>query len=118
MAYINVKTPAQTPKLKLTIDACSPFFFMLESTHNDFLTALAKTIQPMAGIQSINQLKLFWKLNVPANDKQKPLGNPSGFCAMTTKLSELLAKNKDTTITLTLLPLLRVALQVSTHQRS
>jgi hypothetical protein len=114
-AYINVETPARTTKLKPTIDACGPFFFTLESTHDNFLTVLAKTIQPTAGIQSINQLKLFWKLNVPANDKQKPLGNPSGFRAMTTKLSELLAKNKDTTITLTLPPLLRVALQVSTH---
>ena len=117
-AYINVKTPAQTAKLKPTIDAHGPFFFTLESTHDNFLTELAKTIQPMAGIQSINQLKLFWKLNVPANDKQKPLGNPSGFCAMTTKLNKLLLKNKDTTITLTLPPLLRVALQVSKHRTS
>jgi hypothetical protein len=117
-AYINVETPAQNTKLKLTINACSSFFFTLKSTHNDFLTVLATTIQPTVSIQSINQLKLFWKLNVSANDKQKLLGNPSGFCAMTIKLGELLVKNKDTTITLTLPPLLRVALQVSTQRKS
>jgi len=111
-AYINIETPARTAKLKPAIDAQGPFFFTLESTHDDFLAALAKTIQPTASIQSLNQLKLFWKLNVPANDKQKLLGNPSGFRAMMTKLSELLVKNKDTTITLTLPPLLRVALKV------
>ncbi|KAF8224892.1 hypothetical protein L208DRAFT_1380902 [Tricholoma matsutake] len=78
---------------------------------DDISDADTMTIQPNASIGSINQLKLFWKQNVPADDKQKPLANASGFCAMTTKLNELLAKNKDTTITLTLPPLLQVALQ-------
>lgn len=115
-AYINVEMPARTAKLKPTIDARGPFFFTLESTQDDFLTALATTIQPTASIQSINQLKLFWKLNVPANDKQKLLGNPSGFRAMTTKLGELLVKNKDTTITLTLLSHYHVCYEL--HYRS
>lgn len=39
--------------------------------------------------------------------------NSFGFHAMTTKLSKILIKNKDTTITLTLPPLLQVALKVS-----
>ncbi|KAF8220793.1 hypothetical protein L208DRAFT_1382525 [Tricholoma matsutake] len=108
-AYINIKTPVQTAKTKPSVDACGPFFFMLDSldsTHDEFLTTLAKTVLPAASIGSINQHKLFWKLNGPANDKQKPLSNTSGFCAMTTKLQELLMKNKDTMITLTLPPLL------------
>jgi hypothetical protein len=117
-AYINIETPARTAKTKPSVDARSPFFFTLESTHDEFLTALAKTVLPTASIGSINQLKLCWKLNVPANDKQKPLANTSGFRAMTTKLNELLTKNKDTTITLTLPPLLRVALQVRISCRS
>jgi hypothetical protein len=85
---------------------------MLELTHDKFLTTLAKTVLPTASIGSIDQLKLFQKLNVPTNDKQKPLGNALGFHAMTTKLNKLINKNKDTMITLTLPPLLQVALQV------
>jgi hypothetical protein len=50
---------------------------------------------------------------MPANNKHKPLANALGYCAMVTKLKELLAKNKDMTIMLTIPPLLQVAREVS-----
>lgn len=111
-AYINIETPPRTTKLKATIEPRGPFFFNIETTYDSFIETLAKTVQSNATKASINQSKLKWKQDVPANDKPKPLSNAAGYRAMITKLTELLAKNKDTTITLTLPPLLRVAQEV------
>jgi hypothetical protein len=62
-----LKHQHELQKLKPTIDVHGPFFFMLESTHNDFTAIPTKMIQPMASIQSLNQLKLFW---ISCNDYQ------------------------------------------------
>jgi hypothetical protein len=113
--YIRVPVPDVpylTAKLKAMIETCRPFFFNVETTHDSFIKTLAKAVQSNATKASINQPKLKWKQDVPANDKPKPLANAPGYRAMITKLTELLAKNKDTTITLTLPPLLRVAQEV------
>jgi hypothetical protein len=61
----------------------------------------------------INQEQLFWKQQVPANDKKKPLTNEVGYKAMIAKLKELTKKGKDTVITLSLPPLSKVATMVS-----
>jgi hypothetical protein len=115
-AYINLVTPARTAKLKPTTDARGPFFFTLDDTHDEFLQSIATCSASQnhaAAVTSINQAKLFWKQNVPANNAPKPLANAQGFRAMIGKLAELASKNKDTTITLILPPLAKVAKRVS-----
>ncbi|KIJ97316.1 hypothetical protein K443DRAFT_9972 [Laccaria amethystina LaAM-08-1] len=102
-AYIEINCPLHTLKDKLEPSSTS---------HIEFLQSLAScsvegSYAPT--ITLINQEQLFWKQQVPANDKKKPLTNEVGYKAMIAKLKELMKKGKDTMITLSLPPLSKVA---------
>ncbi|CAA7264084.1 unnamed protein product [Cyclocybe aegerita] len=87
-----------------------PFFFTVETSHNEFLqsvVACAASGTHVPSINAINQSQLFWKLNVPANNKKKPLANVQGYRALILKVAALLNKKKDVTITIILPPLLK-----------
>lgn len=110
-AYIDIVVPARTLKSKPTSDSRGPFFFTLETSHEEFLQSIACcTVAPryLPTITGIDQTQLFWKLNVPVSDKKKPLANLAGYQAMSTKLATLLEKGKDSTITLSMPPLGKV----------
>ncbi|EDQ99206.1 uncharacterized protein LACBIDRAFT_316809 [Laccaria bicolor S238N-H82] len=111
-AYIEINRPPRTLKDKPEPLSRGPFFFTLSTPRIEFLQSLAScsvegSYAPT--IASINQEQLFWKQQVPANDKKKPLTNEVGYKAMIAKLEELTKKGKDTTITLSLPPLSKVA---------
>lgn len=115
-AYIEINRPPRTLKDKPEPSSRGPFFFTLSTPRIEFLQFLAScsvegSYAPT--IASINQEQLFWKQQVPANDKKKPLTNEVGYKAMIAKLEELTKKGKDTTITLSLPPLSKVAATVS-----
>ena len=110
-AYIDIISPARSAKVKETTITRGPFFFTTETTHQEFLRLLATCADDgnaVPNVVSINQAQLLWKLNVPANDKKKPLANGQGYQAMigilTNRLTE---KSKDSTITLIMPPLLK-----------
>lgn len=114
-AYMDIISPPRTLKGKLTTNSRSPFFFTVETTHEEFLQLVANcgvaaNYAPTIG--SINQSQLTWKQSVPASDKKKPLSNLDSYQAMITKLQLLLEKGKDTTIILSSPPLARVARNV------
>ncbi|EDR07537.1 uncharacterized protein LACBIDRAFT_327872 [Laccaria bicolor S238N-H82] len=111
-AYIKINRPPRTLKDKPEPLSRGPFFFTLSTPRIEFLQSLTScsvegSYAPT--ITSINQEQLFWKQQVPANDKKKLLTNEVGYKAMIAKLEELTKKGKDTTITLSLPPLSKVA---------
>ena len=115
-AYIEINCPPRTLKDKPEPSLCGPFFFTLSTPCIEFLQSLAScsiegSYTPT--IASINQEQLFWKQQVPANDKKKLLTNEVGYKAMIAKLEELTKKGKDITITLSLPPFSKVAAMVS-----
>ncbi|CAA7258478.1 unnamed protein product [Cyclocybe aegerita] len=86
--YVDIVTPAHGVKQKESLTTCGPFFFTVETSHNEFLqsvVACAASGTHVPSINAINQLQLFWKLNVPANDKKKPLANVQGYRALILK---------------------------------
>ena len=114
-AYIKISHPPHTLKDKPEPSSRGPFFFTLSTPCIEFLQSLAScSIEGSYAptITSINQEQLFWKQQVPANNKKKPLTNEVGYKAMIAKLEELMKKGKDTTITLSLPPLSKVAATV------
>ena len=111
-AYIDIISPARSTKVKESTISRGPFFFTTETTHQEFLRLLAAACaddsNTAPNVASINQAVLLWKLNVPANDKKKPLANGQGYQAMIGILSNRLTeKSKDSTITLIMPPLLK-----------
>jgi hypothetical protein len=115
-AYIEIVTAPRTLKEKPTPLSRGPFFFNLDTTRIDFLQSLASCCVEghyAPTITSINHHQLFWKLQVPANDRKRPLSTEDGFRALIDKLADLSQKKKDTTIILSLPPLTRVAANVS-----
>jgi len=97
--------------VKETTTTRGPFFFTTETTHQEFLHLLAACADDgnkVPNVVSINQALLLWKLNVPANDKKKPLANGQGYQAMIGILkNRLTEKSKDRTVTLIMPPLLK-----------
>jgi hypothetical protein len=109
---MDIITPPRTVKGKPTTDSRGPFFFTVDTTHEEFLQLVANcgvAANYALTISSINQSQLTWKQSVPASDKKKPLSSLDGYQAMITKLQVLLKKGKDTTIVLSTPPLARVA---------
>ena len=89
-AYIDIITPSRSAKAKETAITWGPFFFTIETTHREFLSLVATAAaekNTTAGIGSVNQSQLLWKLNVPANDKKKPLSNEQGYEALIVMLT-------------------------------
>ncbi|KIK04473.1 hypothetical protein K443DRAFT_57212, partial [Laccaria amethystina LaAM-08-1] len=111
-AYIEIVAAPRTLKEKPTPLSRGPFFFNLDTTRIDFLQSLASCCVEghyAPTITSINHHQLFWKLQVPANDRKRPLSTEDGFRVLIDKLADLSQKKKDTTIILSLPPLTRVA---------
>jgi hypothetical protein len=113
-AYINLVILSHAAKLKPTTYAHSPFFFTLDTTHDEFLQSIA------ACSASQNYAATITPINRPRCSRDRtfqqtmqPLANAQGFQAMIRKLAELTSKNKDITITLILPPLAKVAKHVS-----
>ena len=110
-AYIDIVSPARSTKTKETTITHGPFFFTTETTHCEFLQLVATCASDsnhIFPVASINQGQLLWKLNVPANDKKKPLSNEQGYQALIAILTNwLMEKSKDSTITLIMPPLLK-----------
>jgi hypothetical protein len=118
-AYIDIISPPRTQRTKETSEARGPFFFTSKTSHHEFLQSIAncavdKNYIPF--ISSINQTRLQWKLNTPANDKKKPLSSESGYKALIVKLVSLIEKGKDTTITIFMPPMLKTRQDVSQCQ--
>lgn len=110
-AYVNIVPPARTPKAKEVTVTCGPFLFTAETTYDIFLQGIvscASNGQPHS-TTSINQSQLYWKFNVPLNDKKKPLSTIIGYQALVssvkTRLQDSKGKSKDNSITLTMPPL-------------
>ena len=117
-AYIEIITAPRTLREKPTPLSRGPFFFNLDTTRIEFLQSLASCCAEghyAPTITSINHHQLFWKLQVPANDRKRPLSTEDGFHALIDKLADLSQKKKDTTIILSLPPLMRVAANVSCY---
>ena len=117
-AYIDIISPPRTQKTKETSEARGPFFFMTKTPHHEFLQSVANcavnpNFPPL--ISSINQSRLQWKLNTPANDK-KPLSSKSGYKALIVKLVSQIEKERDTTITIFMPPMLKTRQDVSRRQ--
>jgi hypothetical protein len=89
-AYIDIISPPRTQKTKETSEARGPFFFTTKTPHREFLQSILanSAVDPnfIPLISSINQNRLQWKLNTPANDKKKPLSSESGYKALIVKL--------------------------------
>ena len=118
-AYINIISPPHTQRTKETAEARGPFFFTIKTPHHEFLQSIAncavdKNYIPLTG--SINQTRLQWKLNTPANDKKKPLSSESGYKALIVKLVSQIEKGRDTTITIFMPPMLKTSQNVSQFQ--
>ena len=115
-AYIEIITALCTLKEKLMPLSCGLFFFNLDTTRIDFLQSLASCCiegHYVPIITSISHHQLFWKLQVPANDRKQLLSTEDGFHVLIDKLADLSQKKKDTTIISSLPPLTRVAANVS-----
>lgn len=115
-AYIDIISPPRTQRAKETSEARGPFFFTTKTPHREFLQSIAScavdaNFSPL--ISSINQNRLQWKLNTPANDKKKPLSSESGYKALIVKLVSQIEKGRDTTITVFMPPMLKVRQDVS-----
>jgi len=115
-AYIDIISPPRTQRTKETSEARGPFFFTTKTPHHEFLQSIANcavdpNFTPL--ISSINQSRLQWKLNTPANDKKKPLSSESGYKALIVKLVSQIEKGRDTTITIFMPPMLKTRQDVS-----
>jgi hypothetical protein len=118
-AYIDIISPPRTQKTKETSEARGPFFFTTKTPHREFLQSIANcAVDPnfIPLISSINQNRLQWKLNTPANDKKKPLSSESGYKALIVKLVSQIEKGRDTTITIFMPPMLKIHQDVSQCQ--
>jgi len=109
-AYIDIISPPRTQRTKETSEARGPFFFTTKTPHHEFLQSIANcavdpNFTPL--ISSINQIRLQWKFNTPANDKKKLLSSESGYKALIVKLVSQIEKGRDTTITIFLPPMLK-----------
>ncbi|KJA25914.1 hypothetical protein HYPSUDRAFT_213426 [Hypholoma sublateritium FD-334 SS-4] len=111
-AYVDIISPPRTVRGKETSTTRGPFFFNANTAHLEFLALLAAcTVEPhfSASISAILQAHLYWKLNVPANDRKKPLPSEQGYRALLKKMDKLSGKNKDCTVTLSMPPLAKIA---------
>jgi len=115
-AYVDIIPLPQTLKMKEAAVTCGPFLFTIETTHDAFLQGIilcpTSKGQPHS-ITSINQSQLYWKFNIPLNNKKKPLSTVVGYQAlissMKTQLQDAKGKSKDNSITLTMPPLSKKA---------
>ncbi|KAG6901166.1 hypothetical protein C0995_016182 [Termitomyces sp. Mi166 len=115
-AYMDTITPLCTTKRKPLTESCRPSFITFDTTYKEFLKLVATcgtspNYYPL--ITSINQTQLYWKLSVPLNNKKKPLENANSYKAMIIKLKVIIEKVKDPTITLSLPPFTKVAINLN-----
>jgi len=111
-AYVDITPPSRNPKVKEVTVTCGPFLFTVETTHDAFLQGIVSCAMSKGqshSITSVNQSQLYWKFNIPLNDKKKPLSTVVGYQAlissMKTRLQDAKGKSKDNGITLTMPPL-------------
>jgi len=114
-AYVDIMPAAQTPKAKEVTVTCGPFLFTVETKHDAFLQGIVSCAMSKGqshSISSINQSQLYWKFNVPVNDKKKPLLTVVGYQALISSMKTV-SKASYTVFCTTLLIIWDASLQTS-----